>query len=76
MAPLNSVDEDKKQCTVGYNDRFTYLFLQLVNLRDLFGVGTQLKKVYSTTTIKSISPLIPKRGFWEQKGPEPDQVQD
>ena len=47
-----------------------------MNQRDLFGVGTKLKKVYSTTTIKSIPPLQPKRGFWEQKGPEPDQVQD
>ena len=47
-----------------------------MNQRDLFGVGTKLKKVYSTTTIKSIPPLQPKRGFWEQIGPEPDQVQD
>ena len=47
-----------------------------MNLRDLFGVGTKLKKIYSTTTVKSIPLLQPKRGFGEQKGPEPDQVQD
>ena len=45
-----------------------------MNLRDLLGVGTKLKKIYSRTTAKSIPLLQPEHGFCQQNGPEGGQV--
>ena len=68
----------KKQCTLSRCSagRFTQLLLNLVNLRDLFGVGTKLKKGYSRTTTKWIPHLQPEHGFCQQNGSEHCQVQD
>ena len=43
------------------------------NLRDLFGVGTKLKKIYSRTKTKSVLLLQPEYGFFQQNGLEPGQ---
>ena len=40
-----------------------------MNLTDLFGVGTKLKKKYSTTNIP-VPLLKPEHGFCQQHGPE------
>ena len=45
-----------------------------MNLRDLFGVGTKLKKIYSRATTKSVPLLQSEHGFCQQNGPESDQV--
>ena len=54
--------------------QFTYLLLNLVNLRHLFGVRTKLKQIYSRTITKSVSLLQPEHGFCQQNGPERAQV--
>ena len=54
--------------------QFTYLLLNLVNLRHLLGVRTKLKQIYSRTITKSVSLLQPEHGFCQQNGPECAQV--
>ena len=39
-----------------------------MNLRDLFGVGAKLKKIYSRTTTKAVPLLQPEHGFCQQNG--------
>ena len=53
--------------------QFTWILLNLVNLRDMFGVGTKLKKTYSRTT-KSVPLLQLEHGFCQQNGPKHSQV--
>ena len=49
--------------------------MNLVNLRDLFGVETKLKKeIYSRTTTKTVPLLKPEHGFCQQNGPERSQI--
>ena len=43
-----------------------------MNLRDLFGIGTMLKKIYSRKTTKSVPLLQPEHGFCQQNRPERD----
>ena len=45
-----------------------------MNLRDLFSIGTKLKKISSRTTTKSVPLLQPKHGFCLQNGPERGQL--
>ena len=56
--------------------RLTYLFLQLVNQRDLFAVGTKLKKNIFKNKNQINSTVTTKTWVLGQKGPEPDQAQD
>ena len=70
----------KKQCNFdsGWLERqqcYLIALLNLVNLRDLFGVGTKLKKQkYSRTTSESVPMLQPEHVFCQQNGPERGQV--
>ena len=50
------------------------LLLNLANLRDLFGFGTKLQKIYSRTTTKSFPLLQPEHGHCQQNGPERGQL--
>ena len=45
-----------------------------MNLRDLFGVGIRLKKIFSRIKTKAVPLLQPEHGFCQQNGPERGQV--
>ena len=47
-----------------------------MSLRDLFTVGTKMKKVYSRTITKSIPLSQSGHWFYQQNGPERGQVHD
>ena len=57
-------------------ERCTLLFLNFLNLRDLFGVWTKLKESIFKNNSKLIPLLQREHGLFRQDGPERFQVQD